>query len=183
MYLPSGDGFSIAVSPAMLVKELQAAAGQHFQRRLTLIAKGQQLDLTLTLSAAGLRDGDVVAAAVQLGKVAASDAAFAWYAHGDEVVTWGDPERGGDSSQAQKQLRNVQHIQATFNGAFAAILESGDVVAWGDPEYGGDSSQVQEQLRNVQRIQATHHAFAAILESGAVVTWGDPEHAARCKSS
>ena len=102
VYLPSGDGFSIAVSSEMLVKELQAAAQQHFERRLKLIAKGKELDLTLTLSAAGLRDGDVVAAAVQLGKLAASDAAFAWYAHGDEVVTWGDPERGGDSSQRCK---------------------------------------------------------------------------------
>ena len=42
------------------------------------------------------------------------------------VVTWGDPEHGGDSSQVQDKLRNVQQIQAT-NGAFAAILESGAV--------------------------------------------------------
>ena len=74
--LPSGDGCSIAVSPQTPVKALKAAAQQHFQRRLPLTAKGQQLDLTATLSAAGLRDGDVVAAVVQLGKLAASDAAF-----------------------------------------------------------------------------------------------------------
>ena len=88
-------------------------------------------------------------------------------------MTWGNPERGGDSSQVQEQLRNVQHIQATATGAFAAILESGAVVTWGVPEFRGDSSWVQEQLRNVQHIQATDGAFAAILESGAVVTsWG-----------
>ena len=90
-------------------------------------------------------------------------------------MTWGNQEEGGDSSQVQEQLRNVQHIQAT-GGAFAAILESGAVVPWGNQEEGGDSSQVQEQLRNVQHIQATGGAFAAILESDAVVTWGRPEY-------
>ena len=46
-------------------------------------------------------------------------------------MTWGDPQYGGDSSQVQEQLRNVQCIQATY-GAFAAILASGAVVTWGD---------------------------------------------------
>ena len=157
------------------MKELKAAAQQHFQRRLTLTAKSQQLDLNAALSEAGLRDGDVVAAVVQLGKLAATNRIFAWYAHGDEVVTWGAAGSGGDSSKVQEQLRNVQHIQAT-DGAFAAVLESGAVVTWGNPEHGGDSSQDQEQLRSVQHIQSTRRAFAAILESGAVVTWGDPEY-------
>ena len=61
------------------------------------------------------------------------------------VVTWVRPEYGGDSSRAQGQLRNVQHIQAS-SGAFVAILQSGAVVTCGDPRYGGDSSQVREQL-------------------------------------
>ena len=67
-------------------------------------------------------------------------------------MTWGHADTGGDSSQVQEQLRNVQCVQSTigtFGGAFAAILESGAVVTWGKPEYGGDSSQVQEQLRNL----------------------------------
>ena len=40
-----------------------------------------------------------MAAVVQLGKLAAFDAAFAWHGHGGEVVTWGIPEWGGDNSQ------------------------------------------------------------------------------------
>ena len=163
VHLPSGVGCSIEVSPETPMSELKAAAQQHFRRRLKLIAKGQQLDLTGTLSEAGLRDGDVVDVVVNLGKLASTRKAFAWHGQGGEVVAWGDPEYGGDSSQVQEQVRKVQHIQAT-RGAFAAILESGAVVAWGDPEYGGDSSQVQEQLRNAQHIQATEYAFAAILE-------------------
>ena len=189
VYLPSGDGFSVEVSPATPISELKAAAQRHFQRRLKLTAKGRQLELTATLGEAGLQDGDVVAAVVQLGKVTTTDKAFALHGHGEAVVTWGHPDYGGDSSQVREQLKNVQHIQATrcllgkiniaLRGAFAGILESGAVVTWGDPVGGGDSSHVQEQLQNVQRIQATGFAFAAILAAGHVVTWGMVETAAR----
>ena len=174
VHLPSGGGCSIEVSLATPISELKAAAQQHFKRRLKLIAKGQQFDLTATVAEAWLRDGDVVTAVVQLGKLAASHGSFAFHGHGGELAVWGAPHFGGDSSQVQKQLRNVQHIQSTEN-AFAAILESGAAVTWGDPNFGGDSSQVQEQLRNVQHIQATVSAFAASLEFGAVVTWGAPD--------
>ena len=177
VHLPSGDSCSISLLGKRPISELKAAAQQHFQRRLKLTAKGRQLDLRATLSEDRLDDGDVVVAVVQPAKLAATDKAFALYGHAGEVVTWGDPEYGGDSSQVQEQLRNVQHIQAN-ECAFAAILESGAVVAWGDPKEGGDSSQVQEQLRNVQDIQATRTAFAATFESGAVVVWGDPQDGA-----
>ena len=66
-------------TPATPVSELKAAAQQHFQRRVKLTAKGRQLDLKATLSEAGLRDGDAVAAVVQLGKLAANYKAFAWH--------------------------------------------------------------------------------------------------------
>ena len=148
VYLPSGDGCSIEVSPATPISNLKDAAQQHFQRPLQLTAKGQQLDLTATLSEVGLRDEDVVTAVVRLGKLAATDAAFALYGLEGKVVTWGVVDNGGDSSQVQEQLANVQHIQAT-------VLESGAVVTWGNPDCGGDNSRVQEQLRKVQHIQAT----------------------------
>ena len=174
VYLPNGDGCSISLPAKRPISELKATAQQHFHRRLKLTAKGQQLDLTSTLHEAGLRDGDAVAAVVQLGKLSATEKAFAWHSHGDKVVTWGHSDYGGDSSQVQEQLRNIQHIQSTEH-AFAAILESGAVATWGNAAYGGDSSQVQEQLRNVQHIHANDHAFAAILHTA--------ETAARCKSS
>ena len=130
VHLPNGDCCSMEVSPAMPVSELKAAAQQHFQRRLKITAKGRQLDLAATLSQVGLRDGDVVDAVVQLPKLAATWKTFAWHGHGGDIVTWGHPRHGGDSSQVQEQLRNVLHIQATAY-AFAAILESGAVVTWG----------------------------------------------------
>ena len=69
----------------------------------------------------------------QLGNVQhiqAADSAFAAILESGAAVTWGDPGDGGDSSQVQEQLRNIQCIQAPGVGAFAAILEAGTVVTW-----------------------------------------------------
>ena len=87
VHLPSGVGCSISLSPKRPISELKATAQQHFQRHLKLTANGRQLDLKTTLSEAGLRDGDVVAAVVQLGKLASTGTAFAFHGNGDEVVT------------------------------------------------------------------------------------------------
>ena len=50
------------------------------------------------------------------------------------MVTWGKPDRDGDSIAVQDQLKNVQQIQA-FARAFAAVLADGSAVTWGDPEF------------------------------------------------
>ena len=50
------------------------------------------------------------------------------------VLTWGDPEDGGDCSTAKDQLRHVQHVRATYH-AFAAILSDESVVTFGDSNY------------------------------------------------
>ena len=89
------------------------------------------------------------------------------------MVTWGDPQYGGDSSSVQEQLKNVPPIQSARH-AFAAVLDDGSVVTWGDAWLGADSSSVQEQLKNVRHIQSAQRAFAAVLDDGSVVTWGYP---------
>jgi alpha-tubulin suppressor-like RCC1 family protein len=61
------------------------------------------------------------------------------------VVAWGNPDYGGDSSEVQDQLQNVQQICCT-SSSFAAILADGSVVTWGSPNEGGDSSRVQNQI-------------------------------------
>ncbi len=97
-----------------------------------------------------------------------------WCHRDSAIVTWGDADRGGDSSAVRRdQLKGVQQIQAT-NFAFAAILEDGSVVTWGDADYGSDgsdSSVIRDQLKGVKQIQATKTVVAAILEDGSVVTW------------
>ena len=132
------------------------------------------MDPTESVQAAGLQDGHHLTAIVLEAKLAATAQTFALLCSGgDRVVTWGKPDWGGDSSEVQDHLKDVQQLQATL-GAFAAILADGSVVTWGSPDRGGDSSEVQDQLKDVQQLQATNFAFAAILADGSVVTWGDP---------
>eukprot|EP00435_Cladocopium_sp_Y103_P028096 s2213_g7.t1 len=116
---------------------------------------------------------EAFAAILADGSVQGTDEAFAAILADGSVVSWGQPDCGGDSSAVQGQLKNVQQVQGTSD-AFAAILADGSVVTWGDPHSGGDSSAVQGQLKNVQKVQGTGRAFAAILADGYVVTWGDP---------
>eukprot|EP00435_Cladocopium_sp_Y103_P072223 s127_g39.t1 len=154
--------------------------------RVELItADGRILDVaTQSLLSEGLKEEECLTAVVLQAKLAVTrkmdpwvhGGAFAlWCCGGNQIVAWGSPNYGGDSSAVQDQLRNVQQVQGTF-GAFAAILADGSVVTWGHPSYGGDSSAVQNQLRNVQQVQGTHSAFAATLADGSVVTWGNPNH-------
>ena len=174
--LPSGHCETISVSDSGTIADLKIAAqrsfGQCFLRLAT--ADGRLLDPTDSLGLSGLQDGDCLSAVAQQPKIAANRSAFALYCvGGHRIITWGDPERGGDSSRDQHQLRNVQQICGTYF-AFAAILADRTVVTWGDPNAGGDSSRVQDQLRNVQQICGTYFSFAAILADRTVVTWGDP---------
>ena len=71
--------------------------------------------------------------------------AFAAILADGSVVSWGDPDAGGDSSAVQDQLKGVQQVQAT-DGAFAAILADGLIVTWGSPDFGGDCSAVADEL-------------------------------------
>ena len=79
-------------------------------------------------------------------QIQATHHAFAAILADGSVVTWGNPDRGGDSSAVRDKLKGVQQIQRTSQ-AFAAILADGSVVTWGHAEDGGDSSAVQHELR------------------------------------
>ena len=155
VYLASAKSCSIALPPESSIRELKAEAQQQLERRfLGLLFGSQELDPSLTLADAGLRDGDSITAIAQLVKLASTSQAFALHVEAGSVVTWGALAFGGDSSRVRDQLLRVQNIRATV-AAFAAILDDGSVVTWGNQPWGGDSSQVQEQLVQVQQIQAT----------------------------
>ena len=172
--LPSGCCEKFSIPQSSKVGDLRVLAQKSFQRGfLRLVtADHRALDPAVSLQAARLEDGDHLTAIAVEAKLAATDAAFALFCSGgDRVVTWGRPDEGGDSSEVQDQLKDVQQLQATEQ-AFAAILADESVVTWGAPDFGGDSSQIQDFLKGVQQLQATPHAFAAILADGSVVTWG-----------
>eukprot|EP00435_Cladocopium_sp_Y103_P055675 s620_g18.t1 len=111
----------------------------------------------------------------KIAQIAATPGAFAlWCCGGNKIVTWGAAHAGGDISEVQDQLKNVQQVAGSA-AAFAAVLADGSVVTWGNPDFGGDSSEVQHQLQNVQQVCSSHGAFAAVLADGSIVAWGDPD--------
>lgn len=89
------------------------------------------------------------------------------------VVTWGEPDDGGDSSSVASKLRSgVVNVTST-DYAFAALLADGSVVTWGEAAFGGDSRNVASRLRTgIVSLASTQCAFAALREDGSVVTWG-----------
>jgi hypothetical protein len=81
------------------------------------------------VKACALQDGERLTAVRQPQlRLAATGTAFGVWRPGGDVVTWGDPQSGGDNSAVAERLRNVQQVQATQQ-AFAAILGDGSVVA------------------------------------------------------
>ena len=101
--------------------------------------------------------------------LAATKAAFALSCNGFSVITWGNAEYGGDSSNFESsKLTNVQKIRSN-ELAFAAITDAG-VVCWGSSNDGGQGPELK---LNVTEIHATQRSFAALLEDSSVVAWGD----------
>eukprot|EP00438_Fugacium_kawagutii_P035133 Skav218773 [mRNA] locus=scaffold1372:350696:362053:- [translate_table: standard] len=177
--LPGGQGETVSVSQFATIGDLKKAVQKALGRPFLKLAApdGRLLDDPVeSLEVSGLRDGDAISVvAQQQPKVAATRGAFAlWRSACDGVVTWGDPNCGGDSSPVQNRLRNVQQIFAS-SSAFAAILGDRSVVTWGCQQDGGDISAVRDRLKNVWQIHAAKKAFSAILADGSVLTWGHPE--------
>ena len=180
--MPSGRSETISNAPhhltvGWLLSLIQKSFGQRFLRLVN--AEGHVfLDPLQSLEDAGIQDQDHIIAIAQQAKLVATHGAFTlWYRGCHGIVSWGESSKGGDSSQVQNQLKNVEEIHATCF-AFAAILIDGSIVTWGDPFRGGDCSEVQDQLINVKQLKGTSSAFAAILVDGSVVTWGHTEYGA-----
>lgn len=96
--------------------------------------------------------------------------AFVALKNDGSVVSWGDPDYGGDTSGVDFSA-GVQDIFAAGGGAFTAILNDGSVVAWGDTTNWGDVSTV-DLSAGVQEVFTNDWAYAALLNDGTVQTWG-----------
>ena len=107
--LPSGKwkNFSIAESSKIgdLKRLVQKSIEKGFLKLIT--AESNVLaDPNQSLQAAGLQEGEHLTAVVQQAKMAATWRALAmWCCGGDRIVTWGNPDHGGDSTAVQDQLR------------------------------------------------------------------------------
>ena len=86
------------------------------------------------------------------------------------MVTFGAKYGGGNSTQVQDKLQNVETIHSTKH-AFAAKLTNNTVVVWGDV-YDGARNHSRVDGQHVKLICANCGAFAAILMNGSVISWG-----------
>ena len=106
--LPSGKRKSLSIAESSKAGDLKRLAQKSFEQGfLRLVtAEGHVLaDPNQSLQGAGLQEGDHLTAIVQQAKMAATEEAFAMWccgSGGDRIVTWGRPDRGGDSSAVQK---------------------------------------------------------------------------------
>eukprot|EP00435_Cladocopium_sp_Y103_P061451 s1007_g23.t1 len=114
---PSGSGETLLLPEHSKVADLKLLAQKTFKRgflKLVTVEGHVLTNLTDSLQAAGVQDGDRLTAVAQRANLSATDEAFAlWCCGGNKVVTWGDRFCGGDCSAVQDQLRNVAQIQAT----------------------------------------------------------------------
>ena len=127
--LPSGQSVSISLPHTSKVQDLKIAAQEALGKKFLRLSKtdGSILDPDSLLSI--LQAGEEVTAVVQLPRLAATEAAFALWCSGGQVVVWGDPAFGGKIPEnLRDELHRVKEIVASF-GAFAAILMDGRVAA------------------------------------------------------
>ena len=72
--------------------------------------------------------------------------AFAAIKKDGSVVTWSDPDKGGNSNKVSAALdSSVSHV-AVSRRAFAALKEDGSVVTWGNEHDGGNPGEIKGQL-------------------------------------
>eukprot|EP00435_Cladocopium_sp_Y103_P018948 s1863_g4.t1 len=175
MSLPSGRSENLTISESSKVGDLKVIAQNSFGAScLKLVtAEGHVLNSPEEYLGAKVREGDHITAIAQPAiKLAATSRAFAlWRCESDGIVTWGNPDYGGNSLNVQHQLQNVQHVKAKERG-FVAYLEDGSVVCWGqDFDFGGDN-KVKEQVAGALQVCSTQVGpvchFGAILADGSV---------------
>ena len=100
--LPSGRSEKFSILQSSKVGDLRVLAQKAFQLGfLRLVAADHSMvDPTKSLQDVGIEDGDHLTAIAVEAKVAATARAFALFCPGgDRVVTWGNPDAGGDSSK------------------------------------------------------------------------------------
>jgi alpha-tubulin suppressor-like RCC1 family protein len=109
--------------------------------------------------------------AIVAERIVNSSFAYAAIKSDGTVVTWGDEEYGGNSTDVQYRLTEVDNIYST-EGAFAALKADGTVVTWGKSDRGGDSSNVSSELFDIKEIITTYSSFAALRKDNTVISWG-----------
>eukprot|EP00439_Symbiodinium_sp_Y106_P063288 s1408_g9.t2 len=175
--LLSGEKACVVAQSSDTLRQLRDVAQRALGRPLLGFAPSDSpgevpLPLDATIAELNLPQDSVLSA---LAGVQSTRFAFAACEGDGSVVSWGSPFAGGDTSEVEHELMDVQEVAANLM-AFAAIRVDGSVVVWGHQSCGG---QIDESLQaklsengGVRRIVTTDRAFAALKRDGSVVSWG-----------
>eukprot|EP00439_Symbiodinium_sp_Y106_P006398 s2483_g1.t1 len=172
--LLSGQATTVKAAPNTPLYEVKWQAQQALNCHLDVLVResGCRLREASTLEELGLEDEETLSAATLRRPPPANRLAhaFALPRRDGSLVVWGNRLLGGDCSDVQEKLKEVEDV--TFSHAAAAArLANGGVVTWGDKRYGADSSAVQTELCDVRDIRASYDTFAALRSDGRVVSW------------
>ncbi|CAE7738714.1 unnamed protein product [Symbiodinium sp. CCMP2456] len=102
--------------------KLQAQKALQTGRGMLLNASGDILHGALTIGQASLRTGDVLTLHLRETSMAATASAFAAVLGDGSLVSWGNPNSGGDSSSVQHRLLNVRQVSATHGACLSGTL-------------------------------------------------------------
>ena len=125
--LPNRHAELLALLPSATVQDLRTEAQQAFGKKhlsKVLFSKGLitaknrvLVNFEQTLKEEEIEDGEFLTTLVLRPQLAATRDAFALWCHGDnEVVTWGRPHSGGDSSAVQDLLRKCCRFKPQVAG-------------------------------------------------------------------
>ena len=143
----------------------------------------------------GAADTSLVASSLTSGVITvhSSDDAFAALKSDGSVITWGNAQRGGNSTIYNPSNNTYTSVSSSLTSnviaiysnqyAFAALKSDGRVITWGHDQNGGITSSydpwagtytsVASGLSSgVISIYNNNTAFAALKSDGSVVVWG-----------
>ena len=123
----------------------------------------------------GSVNNNIQSSLINIRTISSTEKAYAAIDNSNNVITWGDENNGGNSSDVSNQLTNVKEVYSN-KYAFAALKYDKTVITWGNTNYGGDSSSVSNQLTDINEIFSTFYSFGALKNDGRVITWGDSNY-------
>jgi len=168
--LLSGRAVPIAAVPDSPVFVVQSQAQKTFELQIErLLAADRVLTPRRTLKEEQVADGTVLTAIIRRDRLFSCrwSAAFTLVRSDGSVVTWGDPDRGGDSSRVQARLQDIDTVLGA-EYAQAALLLDGTVVMWGHSGWHGE----HESLQQVRKLEVFPHGLAAIKFDSSVILLG-----------
>ncbi|MBC3861101.1 hypothetical protein H8K32_03230 [Undibacterium jejuense] len=128
-----------------------------------------QVDVAMNDATAGL-SATTLASLTNVKSIASTEGAYAALKADGTVVSFGDPDSGGDSSSVKAQLTGVTQVVGT-NYDFLALRKDGTVVGW-TGQFGWAIPTSNQTLSNVNNLTVDGTVGVATTNSGTASAFG-----------